>query len=396
MIVLVVLLGAQLAEAPASQEASPSTSPPGAAQRSGWQDECRTLVDKGALEIAADCYRHAAAADADAALALALADVLTRVQLREPMVEQPTSRPPPSFSSTFTLRDFGAERFVISGRAEVVVLGVVDGVGVGIGMAVMAVSTLGSSAAALALALPLFGAVGGFGSGLTAMLVLDEHLSDGDVHLIRAGLVVAAFEGVTTAMFLVTAGMTSSFLIPIVAGASLTAFALTVGTTAAAASLFDVDPSAPSLGLSFGWIGGVVGLLAARAVDVRSTPQQHAQLALLATSLGVHVGLAGGLALAPALGASRGGILLVDAGAVVGLLGGSALAFGLKAPNPLLGYGSIATGTLVGAAVGVVGAALLGPGDGKQQAALPIQFTPTVVASERTVAPGVALVVRLP
>ncbi|MDP2343712.1 MAG: hypothetical protein Q8O67_22325 [Deltaproteobacteria bacterium] len=329
-----------------------------------WQEECRALVDKGALQVAADCYRHAAANAADdAQLALALADVLLRLELPEPKkLEQPRQRRPSSSSSWgFPSADFDLGDFALSGGAEVAALGFVDGVVVGFVLDAMLVSATGvqnGPGAVVLLALPFFGGVAGFGAGLTAMLALDRELSDGDVHLIRAGLIVAPYEAATTALLLVSVTESSSST-PIVAAGALVSMGLTIGASAAGAALFDVDPSAPSLALSFGWIGGVVGGLVVAAIDPKLQSQQEIQIGLVATSLGAHAGLAAGFALAPALQVSRPAILLVDAGAVVGLLGGTALAFGMRAPNPALGYGTIATATVIGAAAGVVGAVLV-------------------------------------
>ena len=375
MIVIVALLAGQSAQ-PAPTD----------------HDECRALVDKGALGVAEDCYRHAAAVDDDAALALALAEVLARVRLRQPAFAQPTHRPPSTSLSAVDLT-----QFALSGRAEVVGLSFLDGIGVGIALAGIATSSIPNNAGAVVvgLGLPLLGGVVGFGAGLSALLTLDGRLSEGDVHLIRGGLVVAVYEGTSAALLAATLSSSSPpsarLVVP---SAGLVALGLSVGGVAVAAAFFDVDPSAPSLGLSFGWVGGVLGFLIVKAVDPRGlSAQQASQLPMLATSLGVHAGLVTGLAAAPALGLSRPAMLLIDGGGLVGLLGGSALAFGLNAPNPLLGYGTIATATVLGAAVGVVGAVLV-PQAGAWLAA--VQVVPTVVGGDRSLVPGLGVLVALP
>ncbi len=390
VIVFLALLAAQDPPAPTpAPAATPAPTPVTSA--SGWQRECRALVDRGTIDVATGCFRAAGRSDADdAALAAALADVIGNVRLRHPdlggsVVEQ--QRKP---ASSFDLGDFAW-----SGRAEVVGLGLVDGVVAGSTLAALVAST-GSSSQIL-LTFPLLGAVAGGGAALTALLVLDEHLSPGDVHLLRAALIVANYEAVNVAILLPTLQQNGTPGIPTAAvgAAALAAMAATVGVAAGIAALVDVDPSAPSLALSFGFVGGTTAALLLAASDYSkagfSTPQ--AQIAVVVTGVGVHAGLVGGLLAAPALGLTRTSILLVDVGAVVGLLGGAALAYGLNAPTPLLGYGTMATTTVVGAAAGVVGASFA-PGIADQL--WPLQAGPAVIVGKNGPVPGVGVLVALP
>lgn len=380
---LVAALVAQGPPAPPTPSSGPATTTPTpTTPTSPWQTECRTLVDKGDAEVAVDCLRQAGHSDADdAALALALADVVARAWLREPVLAQPVRAPAPGF-------DLGD--FAWSGKAEVAGLGFADGVIVG-SLAAAFVGSTGYNNQSLVL-LPFLGGVAGGGAGLAAMIVLGPQLSAGDVHLLRASLIVANYEAINVGIGLATLQASPT----VTSGAALMAMVGTVGAAAAGAALVDVDPSAPSLALSFGWVGGttaVLGLLASDALEQQPQDQRNTQTVLVVSALGSHLGMAAGLGAAPALGLSRTSILLVDAGAVVGLLGGAALAFGFNAPNPLLGYGTIATTTVVGAAAGVVGASFA-PEVADQL--WPVQTGPTVVVGDRGPAPGVGLVVALP
>ncbi len=318
-----------------------------------WRDRCRVLVDKGAIDDAADCYGDAAADaanDDDAAFAIALADVVSHARLKAPVVERAVRRD--AVDNGFDLGDFAYD-----GRAEVTGLGFVNGGIVGTAIAGLATS-VGYTDLTLTL-LPVAGAVVGGGGAAGAMLLLgDDKLSAGDVHVLRFGLLLAPYESLTVGTLLGAANAGTG----VVAASVVVVSAATVAASVGVAAGFDVDPAAPSLATSFGWIGGTTAALLWAASDLPPSSSTFQQ-GIAIGALGAHAGIVGGFAAAPALHLTRPATLLVDAGGAAGFLVGSALAFGLNAPNPQLGYGSIAVAGLVGAGAGVVGAIVVSADD---------------------------------
>lgn len=309
-------------------------------------DECRALVDRGALDAAADCYGSVAASnDEEAELAAALVDVVTRVRLQQEQTP-----------AALEVSGFDIAGFASSGRAELVVGGFVDGAVVGSGAAI----ALGGRAAATDPAfavLPLLGGVVGGGASTALALAPPTWFGPGDVHVMRLASLLAPVEAATAASLASTVAAGDA----VVGGSIVVATAATVGAGAAFAALSDVDPDAPSLAFSFGWVGGATAFFALSATDYAHDGFgiREQQLATVVTALGVNAGVVAGFAVAPALELSRPATLLVDGGAAVGLLGGAALAFAVRAPNPAIGYGTIATSTIVGAGLGVVAASLV-------------------------------------
>jgi hypothetical protein len=118
--------------------------------------------------------------------------------------------------------------------------------------------------------------------------------------------------------------------------------------------------------------------------DVRGA----APLALLAGN----AGFAGGLALASTvLPMSRAETWALDLGGAVGTLASAALAFGLRAPNPMLGYGAMALGCVGGLGAGLATARLVPPA----LAALPdvVALAPLTVPATGLGAPSVGVAV---
>lgn len=325
-------------EAPAAALAKPPTD---------WQAECRTLVDKGALQVAVECYRHAGASGVDdAALALALADVVAAARLAPLTAASPAEAP--AFRGGFDLGDFA-----LNGGAEAVAFAFFDGFIAG----AVAVPVLQPQVGDVLFFAPLaLGLLAGGGT-LTGLLVLDARLTDGDVHLLRFGAFVGPFEAFALGLLASTV-QTNGGTANLALGAAAVGALVPLGLAAAGAGAFDVDPAAPSLATSFGALGGVLALTLVQGLDV-ARAGNPAQVLTGAALIGGHAGMAAGFAAAPALKLSRPATLIIDAGTAVGLATGAALAFGLQAPNPALGYGAIGAGAAVGAGVGVVGAVLV-------------------------------------
>jgi hypothetical protein len=319
--------------APAVEPAKPPTD---------WQSECRTLVDKGALQVAVECYRHAGHSGVDdAALALALADVVAAARLA-PLAAPPAEAP--MLRGGFDLGDFA-----LGGGAEAVGFAFVDGFIAGAVVVPVVQPLLGNGVFFAPLGLGLLAG----GGTLTGLLVLDARLTDGDVHLLRFGAFVGPFEAL--ALGTLASTLPGNGTPTVALGAAAVGALVPLGLAAAGAGVFDVDPAAPSLATSFGALGGVVALTLVQGLDV-ARAGNPAQVLTGAALIGAHAGMAAGFAAAPALQLSRPSTLIIDAGTAVGVATGAALAFGLRAPNPALGYGAIGAGAVVGAGVGVVGA----------------------------------------
>lgn len=359
-----------------------------AADESAWHAECRVLVDRGALDEARACYEAAgASAVDDAGLALALAEVVGAARLRSQVLDDEAKAKAAPGIGDFDIGEFG-----FNGRGEVTVLGFVDGVVlgfVGVGLA----NSVGVNDAG-ALLLPVLGGLVGGGAAFGEMVFLGDRLSPGDVHVVRASLLLAPYEALTASLLLSTVGANATASFGTAAGIGLA----TVGVGAAVAAFTDVDEATPSLALSLAWVGGTSALLVLGAADLsrEGVDRGETQLALVATSLGVYAGVVTGALLGPRLELTRSSVLLVDAGAAVGLLGGATLAYGLNAPNPALGYGAIATGLAAGAAAGVVGAVFVDDAIAAWWPAGAPNVAPSVVVGATGVAPAVAFTIALP
>jgi hypothetical protein len=331
---------------------SPSSSPP-----SGLVPEladCRVLVDAGHLNEARACYQRVADDDpAHAALARSLAALVAPTVEREEPAAAPSSSsslhaPPGASSSPLSL-----DALAWHGRGELIASATLTG-GAASLAAVGALTMYGGPVSGgLALAAPVLGG-GVAGAITTAGFVAYPHANDGDVHLIRAGLWAGAFDAVCVAAALGAMGGVESRAVW--AAMPLTWGAVS-GAAIAGASMVDVDDAAPSLGLSFLWIGALstgVGFAMAdlpAAYPANPWPLVAATTGIVGTAAGV-----GGIVVGNALHLTRASVWLVDVGAGVGALSAYGLATGLGAGTPALGWGTVLGGTLLGAGGGLLAA----------------------------------------
>jgi hypothetical protein len=139
--------------------------------------------------------------------------------------------------------------------------------------------------------------------------------------------------------------------------AMLGTWAAVSGTAVGAASIVDVAAAAPSLGLSFLWVGA---LSTSRGFAMADLPPEWPEnpvpwLAVTMGAVGTAAGV-GGVLVGHALQLSRSSVWLVDVGAGVGARSTLALATGLRAGTPAAGWESVLGGTPVGAGGGLLAA----------------------------------------
>lgn len=252
----------------------------------------------------------------------------------------------------------------------------------------------------------LLATAGAVGAG-AASVAIDE-MSAGDANLIRSSMVLSGinqFAALTLLPGFQRATNRSPATLEITGGLFVSALVLP-GITMAVASQLDLPDGGVSLANSAAFWGGMLGMLTMAAV-----PQLGAQLGdFQFASL---VGLAdffwlGTLIASPRLPEiSRPETWALDLGALLGLGAGAALAFGLGAANPIIGWGTLGTGLVVGGAAGF-SAAHFGP-EAMRNVTLPqlpklIAMTPIVFPVARveqaptltpTPTPGLALVFAL-
>jgi hypothetical protein len=366
-------------------------------------DDCRVLVDAGRLDEARACYRRVVELDpAHASLARALADLLAPA-VAPARVPAPRSVPgdDDERSSTTTASPgspLSLDNLAWHGRGELIGSAVITGGAASVAaLGTLPVATGGSQWAALALAAPVLGGATA-GAVTTATLVALPTLRDGDVHLVRAALWTGAFDAGCVGAALGSVGNVDSH---VVAASMLLTWGAVSGAGIAGATLVHVDDAAPSLGLSFVWIGALsTGLGFAMADLPADYPANPWPLVATTTGLvGTAAGV-GGVVAGNALHLTRASVWLVDVGAGVGALSAYGLATGLRAGTPALGWGTVLGGTLLGAGGGLI-AARYASGASAAAPSSTIAFAPAFVpvvggGGRVDVVPGAILSATLP
>jgi hypothetical protein len=338
-----------------SESKSSSLDPATATQRAAEElphlqlEPCRERMARGDVTGARVCYETAPGAESQAT-GRRVADALARVEGLK------RERGP---SAGERIGDY-----VLGGKAELVAtsgaygayLGVLgDGVGAGLIQSLRLTGMpqqVGITLAGTAVLVPL--ATGGAalaGVGLGTWFAQD--MTAGQANLVRASMWLAAFDA-TMGTFII-----NDYGQRLVLGwwehqllanfGSMFALNLAVtGSAIAAAALLPEDwlpASAGSLGLSAAAYGGTLTVLGLAMNRFRLGGLESMQLFTLVPNLSFLTGVA----LAPLLPMSRYETWLMDGGAVVGALLATALVIGVPAGNPVVGYGGIATGLVLGA-----------------------------------------------
>lgn len=283
--------------------------------------------------------------------------------------ETETDPAPPSDDVTGPPRTSGGLRhlggFVASGKAELLVTSALFG-GYSAELALLSAGFFLGNHLQLSVPWELQGLVAstvflapiaGGAAGLTAAalgVALWPGMTAGDAHLLRTSLFLATFNSAAAGILTNVYGeqgvtdwwrhrgsLTTSAML----GASL-------GTTALAAALAavtDLPEGAGPLALSAATWSAVLATLGQLMFDL-PLDLDHGTW-LVAGVANASFGTA--LLASPWLPLTRFETWLLDLGAVAGGLLGTALVLGLPAPNPVLGYGGIATGVVLGAGAGV-------------------------------------------
>lgn len=313
---------------------------------------CNTSIEQGDLDAARACYAaHSADADAERAeLARELADIVGSLQLPEPAAELTPPRPAP----------FDVALLATTGKAElIVVTALAGGYVADLALLTLMLATngmgLGSAVMAGLLVAPVAGGAAGLAGGTALVLGVPE-LTAGDANVLRAFLLLGGFNSVMAPLSMVSLSMPNNN------GAILSATMLAaVGTAAAAgaavAAITDVPEGAGSMAVSGAlW----TPLLTVLTINMFEGFKTDSRGAFPVVALAGNLGFAGALVLgSTVLPLSRVDTWALDIGGAVGVLGGAALALGLPAPNPFLGYGTMAAGCVVGLGAGVAAARLV-------------------------------------
>jgi hypothetical protein len=348
-------------------------------------DDCRVLVDAGRLAEARVCYKHVAAVDAaHAPLARALADLVAPAvppdapaSTPRTMPEDDEPSPPSPTPSSSPTSPLSLDSLAWHGRGELIGSAVLTGGAASVAALGTLPVAMGSQWTALALAAPVLGGATA-GAVTTAALLALPQLRDGDVHLVRAGVWTGAFDAACVGAALASVGGSDGHA---VAASMLLTWAAVSGVSVAGAALVDVDDAAPSLGLSFVWIGALSTGLGFAMADLPADypanpwPRVAATVGVIGTAAGL-----GGVIAGNALHLTRASVWLVDVGAGAGALSAYALATGLRAGTPALGWGTVLTGTLLGAGAGLFAARQIGAATDAGTSS-PIVLSPIVLPS---------------
>lgn len=320
---------------------------------------CLALVEAGDRDGAQACYATRAARrdidEREAALARELADAVASLRLTVPQEELHVPAPRPAQPL-----DPGA--LVATGKAELLVWGAVSGAFAAettTWMMIMATNGIGSNGALVVggvMLAPVAGGLAGLAAATGAVLALPE-LDAGDANLARAFLLLGMFDAITL-------GLSAGNLGAGAMGAAMAFGAMVLVQTAAAglgaaATLLTLPEATGAAAVSGALWGSVLTVLVVNMVDGFKTNS-----ALIAPTVGLagNVGfIAAGALVGTVLPVSRAETWAVDVGGAVGLLGGAALAFGLRAPNPVLGYGTMALGCAGGMVAGGAAARFVPP-----------------------------------
>lgn len=208
----------------------------------------------------------------------------------------------------------------------------------------------------LMLLTPVGGGALGLAAGAAAAFLWPQ-MTAGDALVIRSSLMLGGFDAIAASVLLdniTTTGREGH--VPLAAAGILTASGLLGGALAAAT---DLPEGASALAVSGALWTSVVGLLGTQmfeTVKASTQPTQDMSVLLLTTA---NIGFAGGMALGTFVPVTRAETWALDAGGAVGFLAGAALAVNGRAPNPFLGWGSMAAGSVVGMGAGFAAARFL-------------------------------------
>lgn len=330
--------------APAASAASGREEAPAAASAPPAQvvvpiaktDACLQLLRDGKRAQAQACYA-ARAGDDDDTLAQELAELVGTLKLT----------PPAELSLQSSGIDMG--ELLRSGKAELIATSTLVGAytaGLATHALVSALEGGGNSRNLDGLML-LAPTVGGASAGiaLSAVAVLhSKDLTSGDVDVVRALMLLGTFD---------------SIMVPLLSGSSragtlmsmsmLVVQSLGIAAGGGVAVFTDLHEGAGSLAISAGLWTSVLSLLVAHAGGAFKASQGNGVLLITAAA---NVGFIGGLVGAQWLPMSRGETWAIDVGGGVGLFAGLSVAVLTRAPNPLIGYGTIAAGTAIGIGAG--------------------------------------------
>lgn len=357
---------------PASSSA-PAASAPVADQGTLVLESCQQRLLARDYLAASVCYRDLAATDPDpdrrrteAELGALAADMATGDE-RPRLRPTAATKPEPESESGFAAVDY-----IASGRAELVATAGLYGLwmgGLGAAATLFLVqsASVSSSAAAFVLSSALLMPVVGGAVGLAAAAIASvsvPDLSAGDVNLLRVAM-LAGWLNAISAMFLLDGmGVTfnsysygSELTLPPAAAPLLMAgiSGIPLFMALAAVPFVDLPDGGPALASSVAIWGSAIALFGLGAFQVA---QDQWPLAIGITGLGADVAALIALGLSTEVAVSRPETWALDIGALLGLGAGAALAFGLGAPNPMLGYGAMGGGILLGGAAGFASAFL--------------------------------------
>ena len=254
--------------------------------------------------------------------------------------------------------------FTLSGKPEMIALAAVWGGFVNIWFAALlgsarisAAPNLGPTGPELAATVfsPVAGGVVGLAGAGALTIALGDTLTDGDANLLRvallSGLAHGALALVLLPNYLPSANVLSAESLT---GGVLLGATVPVAAAGLVAATTEIPAGASALALSASWTSAALFALSVLALDVEIDPLTVGVGALAIADLAALATVTAG----PWLPIERVETWALDLGAVVGFGLGAALAFGIPAPNPLLGWGTMASGLVVGGALGL-GAAKL-------------------------------------
>lgn len=305
---------------------------------------CLDYLERNEIENASACYRKLAQTSQGRQAEVAMSLALFTENLEK-------DREPPRKEMDFA-------EYVATGKAELIVWAALSGLWLG---------GLGSVAAGfnLQVAHGFFGALqvsslllapvllaGALGVATGAVTFLLDEVSAGDANLVRSAIWMGAATSMAVGVVVTERVRSNLGLIP--ASMLVTSALYPVGAIGLA-GLIDLPPGGVALAVSGGAWMGLVSLLGLAMLEM---PLSITPSVLLVAG-SANVAYLGLLAASPFMPFSRPETWALDLGAALGFLTAAALAFGLRAPNPAIGYGAMAMGTVAGGAMGL-GAAYFG------------------------------------
>lgn len=355
-LVVIALLPALPAQEPSSVPSSvpSSASAPDPVEPAAPDvDACLALLRAGQREQAQACYAaRAARNDGQAQLARELADLVGALELTPPGDLEP-GKP-----------ELALGDLVLSGKAELIATSTLVGAyGATLAATSLVALATGSGASSslngLLLLAPVLGGGAGLGLSIAGVLLVDD-LSSGDANAVRALMVLGTFNSIMLPLDWAalggSTGDAASVLFLSMGMLALQGAGIASGLGVAAVT--DLHEGAGSFAISAGLWSSVLSILAADAFGAFKTSPQAGVFLVTAAA---NAGFIGGLVGAQWLPMSRAETWAVDVGGGVGLLAGASIAVFTRAPNPLIGYGTMAAGTVLGLGAGFAAARYLPP-----------------------------------